>query len=288
MEGKFWCLTWNNYPENNWLKILENLNYSYGIFGEEIGENGTKHIQGYVEFSSNRKMARLKKESSNEIHWEKRRGKAAQAAEYCKKEGKYIEQGEVSIDKQGDRTDINEVREMINNKKGMKEIVEITNSFQAIRFAETLLKYKEAKRNWKPEVYWYWGETGTGKTRRAMEEATDPYVSGKNLKWWEGYDAHSDVIIDDFRADFCTFHELLRILDRYEYRIEVKGSSRQLLAKKIWITSCHRPSEVYNVREDIDQLLRRIDVVEEIKNSEMRSEMEVGGNTSADDYWTYI
>lgn len=279
MEGKYWCLTWNNYPENNWDKILENLNYSYGIFGKEVGENGTKHIQGYVEFKSNRKLKRLKKESSDQIHWETRKATAIQAAEYCKKDGDYIEVGEMSKPKQGAREDLSEVRRMVNEGKGMKDIVEVTESFQGIRFAETLLKYKEVKRTWKPEVKWIWGPTGVGKTRKAMEEAINPYISMKNLKWWEGYDAHEDVIIDDFRADFCTFHELLRILDRYEYRIEVKGGSRQLLAKRFWITSCHKPEDVYNVREDIGQLLRRIDEI-----IEMRSEMEVGGNTGADFY----
>jgi len=161
----------------------------------------------------------------------------------------------------------------------MKDIVNEVNSFQGIRFAETLLKYIEKPRNWEMEITWIWGPTGVGKTRKAFEESTNPYISMKNLKWWEGYDAHEDVIIDDFRADFCTFHELLRILDRYEYRIEVKGGSRQFVAKRIWITSCYPPDKVYQTREDIGQLLRRI-----TKIVEMRPEMEVGGNTNADFY----
>lgn len=280
MEGKYWCLTWNNYPENNWDKILENLNYSYGIFGKEVGENGTKHIQGYVEFKTNRKLKRLKKESSDQIHWETRRETAFIAAEYCKKDGDYIEIGEMSKPRQGARQDLSVIRKMVDEGKGMRDIVDVTESFQAIRFAETLLKYKEKKRDWEPEVIWLWGPTGVGKTRRAMEESNNPYMSMKNLKWWEGYDAHEDVILDDFRADFCTYHELLRILDRYEYRVEVKGTSRQLLIKRFWITSCYPPDKVYNTREDIGQLLRRI-----TKVIEMRPETEVGGNTNlADSY----
>nr|WQA30167.1 MAG: rep protein [Cressdnaviricota sp.] len=82
-------------------------------------------------------------------------------------------------------------------------------------------------------------------------------------KWFEGYDAHEDVIIDDFREGWCPFPTLLRLLDRYPYRIEVKGASRQFLAKRIFITSCHPPDKVYNnIRdEDMLQLGRRIDMI---------------------------
>ena len=69
------------------------------------------------------------------------------------------------------------------------------------------------------------------------------------------------MLIDDFRKDFCKFHVLLRILDRYEFRVEVKGSSRQLRAKKIAITCPFHPRLVYETREDVGQLIRRIDKV---------------------------
>lgn len=276
MEGKFWCFTLNNYTDSD-IEKIKNYKNKYLIFGKEIGENGTPHLQGYIEFSTNHKLDRLKKHISEKAHWEKRKGTAVEASTYCKKDGEYYEFGEISIPHQGKRNDITEVKELVSSGKGMKDIVLTVNSYQAIRYAETLLKYVEIKRNWKPIVNWFWGPTGSGKTKRAFEEAINPWVSSKNLKWWEGYDAHEDVIIDDFRADYCTFHELLRILDRYEYRIEIKGSSRQFLAKRIWITSCYEPSKVYQTREDIAQLLRRIDNI-----FEMRSEMEVAGNTNGD------
>jgi len=277
MESKTWCFTWNNYPDDYDI-VLEKLKKNYLITGFEIGESGTKHIQGYVEFGTNHKLDRLKKIEKS-IHWETRKGTGVQARDYCMKDGNFKEFGEIKTPKQGQRNDISKVREMVKTGKGMKDIVNEVDSFQAIRYGELALKYNENKRDWKPEVKWYWGPTGAGKTRQAMDEAKDPYVSGKNLKWWEGYDAHEDVIIDDFRKDFCTFHEFLRILDRYEYRIEVKGASRQLLAKRIWVTSCFPPEKVYETREDVGQLLRRIDFV-----VEMRLEMEVRGNTVPEPY----
>lgn len=78
------------------------------------------------------------------------------------------------------------------------------------------------------------------------------------MKWWEGYWGQSAALIDDFRADFCTYHELLRILDVYPLRLEVKGSSVPSRLTKIYITSPFHPEDVYKTREDIGQLLRRI------------------------------
>ena len=80
-------------------------------------------------------------------------------------------------------------------------------------------------------------------------------------KWWEGYDAQEYVIIDDMRGDFLKFHQLLKLLDRYPYRVETKGSTRQFLATHIFITSSYHPEEMFSTREDIQQLLRRIDEI---------------------------
>uniref|UniRef100_UPI0040488E22 hypothetical protein n=1 Tax=Shewanella sp. TaxID=50422 RepID=UPI0040488E22 len=57
------------------------------------------------------------------------------------------------------------------------------------------------------------------------------------------------------------FHVLLRLLDRYPYQVETKGGSRQLLAETMIITCPFMPEEMYNGREDIKQLLRRIDEI---------------------------
>lgn len=278
MEGKFWCFTLNNYSDEEYTDI-QNFNCNYLIIGKEVGEEGTPHLQGYVEFKTNHKLDRLKK-LSQRIHWEKRRGTSVEASDYCKKDGDYYEIGELSKPNRGKRTDIDEVRELVNGGAGMKEVMQVTNSFQAVRFAEKLITHAEKKRTWAPEVTWLWGPTGCGKTRRAFEETEgNAWISGRNLKWWDGYDAHENVIIDDFRADFCTFHELLRILDRYPYMVEIKGGTRQLLAKRIYITSCYAPDKVYQTREDIGQLLRRITNVVEI-----RDETEVAGNTTPRPY----
>lgn len=267
-RSRGWTYTYFNWTEDNIKKLKEvySIGYQtgtikYAIFGKETcPTTGNPHLQGYIRYRSAVVQPKLEYSLPN-AHWESAKGTAKQNQTYCRKGGDYFEVGKPTG--QGDRTDLKKVQDIIREGKGMDEITLVTDKLSTIRYAEYYLRYHEEPRDWKPTVSWFFGDTGTGKTRKAFEECKigRTYVTGKNLKWWEGYDGHENVIIDDFRADFCTFHELLRILDRYEYRIEVKGGSRQLRARMLYITSPYAPDEVYKNRttEDIGQLVRRLD-----------------------------
>lgn len=258
-RARSWCFTYNN-PDKEY--DYKKIACRYMIVGDEKGElKNTPHHQGYVMFPLKKSLKKLKKIMPEGCHLEIAKGSPQQNIAYCSKEKIYYEFGERP--KMGKRNDILTVKEIVKNKGGMKDIIESVNSYQAMRCGELILKYHEQPRTEKPTVKWYWGKTGTGKTRSAYAECKDPWMSGKNLKWWEGYDAHKHVIIDDFRKDFCTFHELLRLLDRYPYRIENKGGSRQFLATLIIITSPDSPINTYDTREDVNQLIRRIDEIKE-------------------------
>jgi hypothetical protein len=85
-------------------------------------------------------------------------------------------------------------------------------------------------------------------------------------KWWVGYDGHETILIDDICTKSFKFPELLRILDRYPKRLEIKGGFRQLNSKNIIITCPWSPEELFKVRnqyhpEDIKQLTWRIDKI---------------------------
>lgn len=83
--SKRWCFTLNNYTKEDIGSMVPIFSHegSY-IFQEEIGENGTPHLQGYIEF--NRKLRPLSLNLNPKIHWEKAKGNRQQNIEYCSKD----------------------------------------------------------------------------------------------------------------------------------------------------------------------------------------------------------
>lgn len=238
---------------------------------ERAPSTGRLHYQWYIRFTNAVPLSRVAKLFDSVcggvrsgVHCEICKGTEDQCVAYCTKEDSRVagpwQFGERA--KAGKRNDLDRVREIIEEGGGMREVAKIAPSYPAIRMAECILKYCEKQRDWETDCRWYYGSTASGKTRSALEEFPDAWISAKNLKWWEGYDAHEHVIVDDFRADFCTFHELLRITDRYPYRIETKGGSRQLLAKVIIFTCPWSIDQLFKHRseEDVGQLKRRVPV----------------------------
>jgi len=70
--------------------------YRYGIYGKETGESGTPHLQGFVQFVNRKRPNQVSVTlGSVRYHCERRRGTADEAANYCKKDGDYIEFGNV-------------------------------------------------------------------------------------------------------------------------------------------------------------------------------------------------
>jgi len=109
----------------------------------------------------------------------------------------------------------------------------------------------------------FWGKSGTGKSRRAWEEAgMDAYSKDPRSKFWDGYNGEENVVIDEFRGGIDVAH-LLRWTDRYPVRVEIKGSSKPLWATTLWITSNLSPREWYKELDDDTQaaLMRRLTVV---------------------------
>lgn len=258
-----WAFTHFDYTEDD-IKFWNEINCKYICYGKEkCPTTQREHLQGFIAFENARRFDSLKDQLPSVVHFEPARGNSKQNREYCNKvkNGEFYERGEPPH--QGARYDLDGARDMALNG-GMRSTCLVFNA-QAIRTAEKALSYCEQERSWKPYVYWFWGEPGTGKSRLAyeiMNVEDDRWQCGDSLKWWDGYDGHPDVIIDDFRDTYCSMCFLLKILDRYPLRVEVKGGHRQLLAKRIIITSPYHPENVYRgSNENALQLTRRIDEI---------------------------
>lgn len=87
IQSKKWFFTFNNYTDND-IEILEHkfkeICDKY-IFEEEIGECGTKHLQGNIWLKKRMRWTEFK--LTNKIHWEKTRNEEA-ALDYCQKDYK--------------------------------------------------------------------------------------------------------------------------------------------------------------------------------------------------------
>lgn len=271
------CFTKNNYNIED-IESICDFGFSYFVVGYEYGkENNTPHIQGYGEMKSRTRLTTIIKKLKG-FHIEERRGTCVQASDYCKKEGNFVVFGEMNIKNQGKRNDLDKVRtDALEN--GMRSVTAKYNA-QQIKIAEKFLTYNEEPREWETKVIWLWGPTGTGKSKLARELCNeDTYTKNVGSKWWDGYDGHENVIIDDFRPSWWDLTYMLALLDRYEMQVEVKGGMRQFKPKKIIVTSAFPPNECYkNTGEAINQLLRRVHEIKNLLPEVMLPEVE-GGNT---------
>lgn len=252
--------TLNNYTEDDVL-LLETIPYRYMIIGKEIApETKTPHLQGYITFSKRMRFTAVKKYMLK-AHIEPAKGNAKQNRTYCSKSGDFKEYGE--IPQQGHRSDLDDAREDVKSGCNMRHITS-TYSYNTIRTIEKQLTYTEETRDFQPYIIWLYGETGLGKSRIANTLGSfldeDPYYVPMSSEWFDGYDKNDVMILDDLRGDRFKFSELLRFLDRYPYRLPIKGGFRQNLAHFIFITSSQSPINLYVLPyESVEQLTRRID-----------------------------
>ena len=170
---------------------------------------------------------------------------------------------------QGKRKDLESFTDAILNGTTVSTAVESKD----LNWLGTFLKYprgydriREAistHRSQPPSIYWIYGETGTGKSRWAQHHYPSAYryckIGGQTV-WWNGYDNHNEVIIDDVRADTFTFDYLLQLTDRYAFQGAIKGGDVKLNFNVMVFTAPFHWKDMYSntVAECLHQLGRRI------------------------------
>jgi len=85
--SKRWCFTLNNYKEGD-IQLISAKCAKY-IIGKEVGESGTPHLQGYIEFDRRVRPMGIYTDMPG-IHWEKCRGSREDNIKYCSKDGIYV------------------------------------------------------------------------------------------------------------------------------------------------------------------------------------------------------
>lgn len=260
-ESRNWCFTDFNVTDERKAFYMTELSCKYIVIGSEIcPKTKTPHLQGFVIFKGSKSFKKAKHILPDKVNIRQAKGTPLQASVYCIKDGDYQEKGP-RPKTQGSRSDIDRTKEIVQETSSIRAVLDDVFNFQCVRTAEIYLKYKEKPRPIQPiKVIWLYGPSGVGKSKYVWDRHNiDDVYQPISYKWWEGYDAHSVVLIDDIRGDFCKFHELLKLLDIYPFRVESKGGSRQVQFHTLYITCPYEPSNLYhNVSEDMVQLERRI------------------------------
>lgn len=114
---------------------LRQLNgHLYLVFGREVGEQGTPHLQGFVKFPNRRRLNGVKLYLGNDtVHCEICVNVAASIT-YCKKDGDWEEFGAMPVDRQGKRTDLDAFKDAV--KSGTRKLSELRE-----HHSEVLAKY---------------------------------------------------------------------------------------------------------------------------------------------------
>lgn len=266
MRSKYVCITVNNYTDFHviyYQSLVARGLATYVIFGRELGENGTRHLQGYVEFSDRLRTNQLRNVLPG-AHIEARRGNADQARDYCVKDGDFEEFGSISVSRQGVRTDLAQLYESIRNGKRKADLC--TEHFAAfikyqrgIDAARLALSRKRNLDN-PPSVIVYWGRTGTGKTRAVWSNAeSDSIFVYPGNGWFDGYEQHPIALFDDFNGGEFKISYLLKVLDRYPIKVPIKGGFVEWCPEEIYLTSNLAPECWFpNANtEHVNALLRR-------------------------------
>lgn len=123
-----------------------------------------------------------------------------------------------------------------------------------------------------PEVFIWWGDSDTGKTRGAYDLAGKEkldiwsYMGGG---WFDGYCGQDIALFDEFDGDDLTFSMWKKVCDRYPLVVPIKGGSVNFNPKVIIFTSNQDPKSWFSKsRVGVDwwhQITRRCKEIKEFK-----------------------
>lgn len=286
-KSAHWVYTWNNPnvgPEEHHASLASAAPSAH-VFQREVGESGTSHYQGYVEFKSAKSLRQLKA-CNPQAHWEPRVGSQAQAVAYstkcCGKHYKCLDTDACSADlrtegpwtfgelKSTSRAGMSpDFIEQVKRGKRMRDLL-VTHADDVRkypRFYEIVRRvYAPPPRESPPHVVLLIGPSGCGKTWSvySKHKLEDLFVKPVDRGFWmDGYDLHPAVLLDDFAgaANHITLVNLLQLLDRYTTQVPVKGGFVWWQPETIYITTNIHPSGWYDWSTRLNQwpaLMRRI------------------------------
>lgn len=261
-----YCFTVNNYTDEDEVQ-LDSLECKYMIYGHEIcPTTGTPHLQGYVYLSFQRTMSALSKDV-HRASWREAKGNPDQNQVYCSKEATNVKERGVKPMSQKRKGECNAER-WDEAKKAAKEgrLDDLPSDiyFKFYRTAKEIAKDNMVKPPALDSIdnWWYYGKSGTGKSRTAFADNPDAYLKMCN-KWWDGYQGQEVVLIDDFdKAHEGLCHHLKVWCHHNPFIAETKGGGIQIRPKRFIVTSNYHPADIWKEDASLEPILRRFQLKE--------------------------
>lgn len=255
-RSRAYCFTHNNYPNT---ELEDQLDCKYIIYGKEVGQSGTPHLQGFVYFDTVKSLAQVIKLLPG-CHVETAIA-PQEAIAYCRKDGDVTERGiaPVSQKRKGEMEKDRWHTALKLAREG--NIAEINPEIQ-FKYYRTI---KEIAKDHMAPVQdatqltgeWFIGRAGTGKSRAAREENPHNYCKPLN-QWWDGYQDEEVVIVDDMDPFHKSLAYDLKIWgDRYAFIAPIKGGAKRIRPNKIIVTSQYAPEEIWDDEATLEAINRR-------------------------------
>lgn len=257
-----WCFTVNNHPDSfrTGLAALHNvlgatIRYICGQI-EIAPSTGQRHFQGYVQLKKSQRLSWLRNNISGTAHWEAQKSKDNNAARmYCCKvdattvPDTFVEYG-TFVKGAGARTDLVPFRDTIRDGVRMNtmldeyllEMARYPKLYQMIRSLTKPVRVNDL------QVILFFGEPGTGKTRKVWDDHPDHWsVPIGDKLWFDGYDLDPVVLLDDFAGAVSkvSLTDTLRLLDRYPIQVPIKGGFTWFMPDVVYITTNIHPRGWY-------------------------------------------
>lgn len=221
---------------------MEAMGASYLVFQTEMGEQGTLHFQGYLEFKAQVRFSHIKRFLPT-AHIELARGTPQQCDEYCSKEETRMDGpyrfGTMSRG-QGSRSDVLALRNAVRAGATDRELFDDDEcAGPAIRYPSGVARLRAAFEV-PPErpdvrVIFHFGPPGTGKTHCA-HSAEAFYFDGNSGEFWVGYNGQDTLILDEFGGHVLKPLIFQRLCDKYPLWLPIKGGQ---VPCKVWCLCSH-------------------------------------------------
>lgn len=249
-----WCFTLNN--PGTWRPLFQEPAMIFLIYQLERGEQGTLHLQGYVRFSSRKRLSTVKNIlGRQELHAEPARGSESDNRAYCSKEDTRVEgpwefgtyNPEVSA-RQGKRTDLDEVADALKQGKPLEDVA-LEHSVAFMKYTNGIKALAEMVRDppavREVETHVIWGPTGTGKTHYVMTNYEDVFVVCPGRSPWDEYKGETTILFDEFNDAEWPLTTMLKLLDKWKYCCSARYSNKYARWTTIFICSNENPENFY-------------------------------------------